>query len=196
MKKIKQAPFLVIPNAQDGDSRDSSLVVYTITAAIAISLFICVFTVARELIFSVWLSFLSAGLYLVAAVKTFQAIEYLVDITSFKENNKDDQERFRKYKRVLLLYNRSVILIIGSTILLFFNLLLKYLLKLMKSDDETIWLDLLLLVVSWVMTNWSVKKWKKDIGYVGKAVHRHQNPDKRASTFVPGISRRRRRRAR
>jgi hypothetical protein len=174
----RKSEFLILPNSKDGDSRDSSLVVYTITVAIAISLFIFVFTVDRKLLWSVLLSILSAALYLASSIKTFTAIELLVDITSFQKNNSGDEERFKKYKRVLLNYNYSIILIIGSTILLFVNIIFKYVIAFnlpyfscLKNDCVSLRpiINLLLLCISLIATYPLITKWRKDIKYVNRA---------------------------
>jgi hypothetical protein len=174
----RRSEFLTLPKSNDGDSRDSSLVVYTITVAIAISLFIFVFSVDRKLLWSVTLSIVSATFYLIAAIKTLIAIELLVDITSFKENNNDDEERFVKYKRVLLNYNWSVLFIISSTILLFANLVFQYIVDLklsfflcLKNECSSLGLaiDALLICLSVIVSYPSVTKWRKDIIYVRRA---------------------------
>jgi hypothetical protein len=174
----KKSEFLILPSATDGDSRDSSLIVYTITVTISVSLFIFAFTVDRKLLWSVFLSFLAATFFLIATIRTLIAIELLVDITSFKKNNSGDEERFGKYKKVLLHYNWSVIFLIGASILLFVNLAFRYLNDLKLSFFSCLnntcisirpIIDLLIGCLSVIISYTVVTKWKKDIRYVKKA---------------------------
>ena len=172
---------IIIPKVgKDGDSRDSSLIVYTITVAISIALFVLVMTIRKEDIYSVGLNVLSAIILFVSILFTFLAIEYLVDITSFGHNDLE-KERGDKYKKVLMYYNWSIILIIISIIAITLNYTVRYLLDLINNDCKKdlnffeflnkckLIIIILCFVIAFLVGFFVTKKWFKDIRYLKNA---------------------------
>lgn len=166
MHKSKNS-VIIPPVSKDEDSKDSSLIVYTITVAIAIALFVLTLTIPKEKFYWEWLNIVSAALLVSSSILTFISIEYLVDITSFgqSESNKRENVRGRKYLNVLRLYNFSVILIVTSLMALLVN----YFMKL--AFDKNIWAGdyCILLVVFCVTWYYSTRKWWSDLYYLYNA---------------------------
>lgn len=164
-----------LPIGDDQDSRDSSLIVYTITVAIAVALFVLTLTLPREFLWSRGLNIFCAILFLSSTILTFYSIELMVDITSFLQSNTIN-ERKRKYKKVLIYYNASIVLIIGAMIALSLNFLFKYLEHLtLKHMFSTIKSRIhfviigLVIVYTFVWTWLLTRKWQKDVGWVFRA---------------------------
>jgi hypothetical protein len=171
---------IIIPEvSKDGDSRDSSLIVYTITVAISIALFVLVMTIDKKNIYSFALNILSAIILSISIIKTFLAIEYLVDITSFG-HNQDKKERVRKYKKVLNHYNWSIILIISSIVLILLNYTVKYLVDFINTNYKInlnyfdsfnkckFIIDILICIIAFLINCCVTKKWFKDIRFLNK----------------------------
>jgi len=147
----------VPPIPSDGDSRDSSLIVYTITVTISIALFVLTLTISETNIYFQILNFISTAILAISTILTFLAIEYLVDITSFgkSESNQRDGIRKSKYLMVLRYYNLSVILIITAILLILVN----YFLALCFKDSscfENLYIDsafCTLFLILWILVS-------------------------------------------
>jgi hypothetical protein len=170
MQDHKRNKVILPPIPNDGDSRDSSLIVYTITVTIAIALFALTLTIPDSNIYCKGLNLISTIFLSMSTILTFIAIEYLIDITSFanSENNQKPNVRGKKYLIVLRFYNVSVIFIITAILLILSN----YILALAFENNyyiENYYIKFslsMLLFVIWIL---STRKWWSDLFYLSKA---------------------------